>query len=55
MAHAGILDLARPTLDDGETIEDLLAGDDDFDVEAAATRDYGFVRLQQLALEHLIG
>jgi xylose isomerase len=55
MARTRILDLARPTLDEGETVEDLLASDDGFDVEAAATRDYGFVKLQQLALEHLIG
>ena len=55
MAQAGVLDLALPTLDPGESIEDLLATDDGFDPEKAAERDYGFVRLQQLALEHLVG
>jgi xylose isomerase len=55
MAQAGVLDLAVPTLDPGESVEDLLATDDGFDPEKAAERDYGFVRLQQLALEHLIG
>ena len=55
MAYAGVLDLAQPTLDEGETVQDLLAGDDGFDPEAAAQRDFGFVRLQQLAIEHLVG
>ena len=53
--RAGVLELARPTLADGETVADLLAGDDGVDPEVAAQRDYGFVQLQQLALEHLIG
>ena len=39
----------------GESLEDLLAADDGFDPDKAAERDFGFVRLQQLALEHLIG
>ncbi|MBT0566001.1 xylose isomerase [Williamsia sp. CHRR-6] len=55
MAYAGIHDLAAPTLGDGETIEAFLAADDDFDPERAGSRDYGFVRLHQLALSHLIG
>jgi xylose isomerase len=55
MAYSGVLDLAQPTLADGESVADLLATDDDFDPEQAAERDYGFVALQQLAVEHLIG
>jgi xylose isomerase len=55
MEYAGVLDLALPTLDEGESVADLLATDDGFDPEKAAQRDYGFVKLQQLALEHLIG
>lgn len=55
MAYAGVYDLAKPTLASGETVQDLLAGDDDFDIDNAAERDYGFVKLQQLALQHLIG
>ncbi len=55
MAQAGVLDLAVPTLADGETVEQFLASDEELDLERAAERDYGFVRLQQLALEHLIG
>jgi xylose isomerase len=55
MAYAGVLDLAQPTLSDGETLEAFLATDDGFDVEKAAERDFGFVRLNQLAVEHLVG
>jgi xylose isomerase len=55
MAYAGVVDLAEPTLSEGESIEEFMAGDDGFDPDKAAERDYGFVRLQQLALEYLIG
>ena len=46
-----------PTLADGETYQDLLADRsafEDFDVDAAAQQGYGFVRLNQLAIEHLL-
>ncbi|MEU8320924.1 xylose isomerase [Nonomuraea sp. NPDC048881] len=46
-------ELARPTLAAGETWQDLAA--DDFDPEAAARRGFHFTRLNQLALEHLMG
>lgn len=55
LGYAGVPDLAQPTLAEGESIADLLATDDGFDPDAAAERDFGFVALQQLALEHLIG
>ena len=55
MSYAGVYDLAQPTLDAGESLTDFLATDDGFDPDKAADRDYGFVRLNQLALEHLIG
>ncbi len=55
MAYAGVFELAEPTLAAGESAADLLAEDDGFDVTKAAERDYGFVRLQQLAVEHLVG
>ena len=55
MTYSGVYELAEPTLGEGETVADLLASDDGFDAEKAAERDFGFVRLQQLALEHLIG
>lgn len=51
---AGVADLGKPTLNDGESYDDLLA-DDSFDPEKAAERGFGFVRLNQLALEHLAG
>jgi len=53
--YAGVTSLAEPTLNPGESITDFLATDDGFDAEKAAERDFGFVRLNQLALEHLIG
>jgi xylose isomerase len=55
MAYAGVADLAEPTLAAGESLEEFLATDDGFDPSLAAERDYGFVALQQLATEHLIG
>jgi xylose isomerase len=53
LAAGRVAELAEPTLAPGESLSDL-AGDD-FDPDAAAARGYGFVRLAQLALEHLLG
>ena len=50
--------LAEPTLAPGESYADLLADRsvfEDFDVDAAAQRGMGYVRLNQLAVEHLLG
>ena len=44
----------RPTLNEGESIADFLKGED-FDADTAAERGFGFVRLAQLATEHLLG
>ena len=55
MAYAGVRELAQPTLADGESLADFLATDDGFDPDKAAERDFGFVALQHLAMEHLIG
>ena len=58
MAAAGVDELSQPTLGEGESTAELLAdlpAFEDFDVEAAAERSYGFVRLNQLATEHLLG
>ena len=55
---AGVATLRQPTLSAGESLADLLADRssfEEFDPEAAAERGYGFVRLNQLALEHLLG
>jgi xylose isomerase len=57
-AESRVPELSLSTLADGETLADLLddrTAFEDFDPDAAATRGYGFVRLSQLALEHLIG
>src|SRR3954453_3806704 len=51
-------ELGRPTLAEGETYQDLLADRsafEDFDPDKTGERGYGFVRLGQLALEHLLG
>ena len=58
MEEAGVLELAVPTLAEGETLADLRADDSAFaelDVDAVAARGFGFVRLNQLALEHALG
>jgi xylose isomerase len=58
LAYAGVADLSLPTLADGESYRELLADRsafEDFDADATASRGYGFVRLNQLALEHLMG
>ena len=58
MAVSGVADLAKPTLNPGETIADLKADRsafEDYDAVKAGERGYGFVRLGQLAVEHLMG
>jgi xylose isomerase len=50
--------LSVPTLAPGESYADLLADRsafEDYDVEAAGRAGYGFERLAQLAVEHLMG
>jgi len=57
--HTAKLDeLAQPTLNPGETATELLADRsayEEYDPDKAAERGYGFVALNQLALEHLMG
>lgn len=55
LEYAGVTALQEPTLAAGESLTDFLAADDGFDVQQAAERDYGFVKLNQLAVEHLTG
>jgi xylose isomerase len=56
---AKVAELSMPTLGPGETVGDLLADRSAFeDFDASAYFDgngFGFVKLQQLALEHLLG
>jgi xylose isomerase len=58
MVESKVLELAAPTLSPGESYADLLADRsafEDFDADAVGERGYGFGRLDQLAIEHLLG
>jgi xylose isomerase len=58
LALARVAELREPTLAAGETAASLMADRsafEDFDVDTAGARGYGFVRLNQLAIEHLLG
>ena len=59
LAAAKVAELAEPTLNDGESYDDLIADRsayEDFDADAyLGGKGFGFVRLQQLATEHLLG
>ncbi|MEV4623739.1 xylose isomerase [Asanoa sp. NPDC049573] len=51
-------ELSEPTLSTGESYTDLLndrSAYEEFDADTVAERGFGFVRLNQLALEHLLG
>jgi xylose isomerase len=55
---SGVTSLAEPTLGAGETLAQLRAEPatfTEFDPDRAGERGYGFVRLNQLALEHVLG
>ena len=58
MATAGVASLHEPTLNADESMSDFLhdrSAFEDYDVESAAERGFGFVRLNQLAIEHVLG
>jgi xylose isomerase len=58
LAVSRVGELASATLGPGETYSDLLADRsafEDFDPDKAGVPGYGFVRLNQLAVEHLLG
>ena len=58
LALSGIFELGQSTLDAGESTADFLADKssfEDYDADKAGERDFGFVRLNQLAMEHLLG
>lgn len=55
---AGVLELSQPTLAEGETLADLLADTsayEDLDVDEVGAHGFGFIRLNQLAVEHALG
>ncbi|HEX3311721.1 MAG TPA: xylose isomerase, partial [Streptosporangiaceae bacterium] len=57
LAASGVAELNTPTLNAGETYQDLLADRsafEDFNPDAAGERGYGFVRLHQLAIDHVL-
>ncbi|MFG1873539.1 xylose isomerase [Sphaerisporangium sp. NPDC049003] len=53
LVNSRVTELAQPTLAPGETYENL--ANDDFDIDKVAERGFHFTRLNQLALEHLLG
>ncbi len=58
LAESGVPALREPTLGAGETLAALRndpSAFEDFDADSAGTRGYGFVRLNQLAIDHLLG
>jgi len=59
LAASRVPELSEPTLAPGESYDDLIADRsafEDFDADAYfGGKGFGFVRLQQLALEHLLG
>ncbi len=58
LAASSVAELSVPTLADGETYADLLADTsafESYDIETAGARGFGFGRLDQLAVEHLMG
>ncbi|MBG6100242.1 xylose isomerase [Micromonospora vinacea] len=58
LAASKVGELSTPTLGDGESYDELLADRsafEDVDVDAVAARGFAFVRLNQLAVEHLLG
>ena len=55
---ARVEELGSPTLSEGETFEQLLADAtayEDYKPDPARTQGYGYVHLQRLAVEHLLG
>ncbi|MFC0629374.1 xylose isomerase, partial [Kribbella deserti] len=53
LAAARVDELSEPTLGAGETLADVRA--ESFDPDALAARGLAFERLDQLAMEHLLG
>jgi len=53
MENSKIEELAQPTLGNGESLADLRT--EVFDVEALAVRGHHYERLDQLAIDHLLG
>jgi xylose isomerase len=57
LAASKVSELRTPTLNPGETYQDLLtdrSAFEEFDVDAAGAQGYGFVKLHQLAIDHVL-
>ncbi|BCJ51728.1 xylose isomerase [Actinoplanes sp. NBRC 14428] len=57
LAESKVLELGKPTLNEGETYQDLLndkSAFEEYDVDAAGAQGYHFVKLHQLAIDHLL-
>jgi xylose isomerase len=57
LAASRVAELRKPTLNEGETYQDLLndrSTFEDFDPDAAGAPGYGFVKLHQLAIDHVL-
>jgi xylose isomerase len=58
LAASRVGELSQPTLATGESYADLLAdvsAYEEFDADAVAERGFGYVHLNQLAVEHVVG
>ncbi|MEU4694181.1 xylose isomerase [Actinoplanes sp. NPDC023714] len=58
LAASKVAELKTPTLNPGEGYAELLADKsafEDYDADAAGAKGFGFVKLNQLAIEHLLG
>ena len=53
LAAARVAEMSEPTLAEGESLDDLRNAT--YDRDALAERGLGFERLDQLAMEHLLG
>jgi xylose isomerase len=57
LAASKVAELRKPTLNEGETYQDLLndrSAFEDFDADAVGKPGYGFVKLHQLAIDHVL-
>jgi len=53
LVRSGLTDLATPTLAEGESLKTLF--EEKHDIDGMATHGFAFERLDQLAMEHLLG
>jgi xylose isomerase len=57
LAASKVTELTQPTFGQGESYTDFLhdrSAFEDFDPDAAGAQGYGFVKLHQLAIDHVV-